>query len=190
MPIQTKRAIAEPFKKLLSKRGLKKITVRDIVEDCGVNRQTFYYHFHDVYDLMEWIFQDTADTLLSEPRDYRDWSEGLRAVTDFLRQNRVLVHNAYHSVSHKAVANYIKRTLRPYMLRVVQTEAEHMQPPAAPEDIDFVTDLLTLSRVGIFNEWIEDEKSQIPDDRMEKLLKVVHGSIPFMLKNLQESGRD
>lgn len=57
MPIQTKRAIAESFKKLLSKRGLKKITVRDIVEDCGVNRQTFYYHFHDVYDLMDGFFR-------------------------------------------------------------------------------------------------------------------------------------
>lgn len=57
MPIQTKRAIAESFKKLLSKRGLKKITVRDIVEDCGVNRQTFNYHFHDVYDLMDGFFR-------------------------------------------------------------------------------------------------------------------------------------
>ena len=48
MSVTTKRALAETFKKLLSKRGLNKITVKDIVEDCGVNRQTFYYHFHDI----------------------------------------------------------------------------------------------------------------------------------------------
>lgn len=186
MPLQTKRAIAESFKKLLSKRELKKITVQDIVDDCGVNRQTFYYHFHDVYELMEWLFQDAADTLLGEQQDYKDWNKGLYIVMNSLRENRTLVYNAYHSLSHKAVTNYIKRTLWPYMLRVVQTEAEGMMPPAAPENIEFVTELLTLSVVGMINEWIEKEKKETPDIQLEKLLKAAHGSIPFMLKNLQE----
>ena len=65
MSLTTKRALAESLKKLLSKRGLDKITVKDIVEDCGVNRQTFYYHFHDIYDLTEWIIQDDAENILS-----------------------------------------------------------------------------------------------------------------------------
>lgn len=47
MSLTTKRALAASFKKLLAQRGIDKITVKDIVEECGVNRQTFYYHFHD-----------------------------------------------------------------------------------------------------------------------------------------------
>ena len=50
MSLTTKRALAESLKKLLSKKNLDKITVKDIVTDCGVNRQTFYYHFHDIYN--------------------------------------------------------------------------------------------------------------------------------------------
>ena len=48
----TKRALAASLIKLLSQKPLDKVTVKDIIEDCGVNRQTFYYHFKDKYDLM------------------------------------------------------------------------------------------------------------------------------------------
>ena len=54
----TKKALAESLKKLLSKNKLNKITIKEITEDCGVNRQTFYYHFKDIYDLLEWIYKN------------------------------------------------------------------------------------------------------------------------------------
>ena len=47
MPLTTKRALATSLKNMLSKKTLEKITVKDIVDDCSLNRQTFYYHFHE-----------------------------------------------------------------------------------------------------------------------------------------------
>ena len=52
----TKTAIIESFLRLLETRSIEKITVKDIVEDCGVNRKTFYYYFKDIYDLTESVF--------------------------------------------------------------------------------------------------------------------------------------
>ncbi len=43
---------------MLSKKELSKITITNITEECGVNRQTFYYHFKDIYDLLEWIYKN------------------------------------------------------------------------------------------------------------------------------------
>ena len=54
----TKRAMAQSLKKFLRKKDLDKITINDITSDCGVNRQTFYYHFKDIYDLLEWIYKN------------------------------------------------------------------------------------------------------------------------------------
>ena len=51
----TKFAIAFAFKELLLEKSIDKITINDITEKCGINRQTFYYHFHDIYELIEWI---------------------------------------------------------------------------------------------------------------------------------------
>ena len=58
MKLITKRAIADAFRKLLEQRSIEKITVKDIVNECGLNRQTFYYHFYDIYDLMEWMINE------------------------------------------------------------------------------------------------------------------------------------
>ena len=44
----TRKAIMDSFMKLVDQRPISKITIKDIVEDCGVNRNTFYYHFADI----------------------------------------------------------------------------------------------------------------------------------------------
>ena len=62
----TKNALAASLKKLLSKKELSKITITNITEECGVNRQTFYYHFKDIYDLLEWIFTNESIEIKSK----------------------------------------------------------------------------------------------------------------------------
>lgn len=52
----TKKAIAVAFKNVMMRKSFDKITVQDITKECGLNRQTFYYHFEDRYDLMNWIY--------------------------------------------------------------------------------------------------------------------------------------
>lgn len=181
----TKDMLAEALKELLTRRSLDKITVKDIVENCGVNRQTFYYHFHDIYDLMEWILRNAADRLMHEQMDYSNWTVGVQTLMRYLQQERVLVLNAYHSVSHEVVADYLKKLLRPYILRVIQTQARELTPPAAEEDVDFLTEIYTITAAGILMEWIgrrmELEGTQ---ERMDKLFAAIDGSVCFMLRNL------
>ena len=61
----TKRALAASFKELLAQKPFNKITISDITEHCGVNRMTFYYHFHDIYDLAQWAFEEETAELLN-----------------------------------------------------------------------------------------------------------------------------
>ena len=64
----TKRALEQSLKHLLLKKPLTKITVGEIAEDCGINRMTFYYHFKDIYDLVEWSCLEDAKRALDEKR--------------------------------------------------------------------------------------------------------------------------
>ena len=57
----TKRALAASITTLLEKKPLDRITIKDITDECGVTRNTFYYHFQDVYDLLSYIFREQAD---------------------------------------------------------------------------------------------------------------------------------
>ena len=56
----TKRALEQSLKNLLLQKPITKITINDIAEDCGINRMTFYYHFKDIYDLVEWSCEEDA----------------------------------------------------------------------------------------------------------------------------------
>ena len=112
----TKRALEASLKKLLLQKPLNKITINDITEDCGVNRMTFYYHFKDIYDLVDWIMVEDAAKALEEKPTFDTWSE---AYLDLLRQvqeNKVLVMNVYRSMSREQVEQYLYKMLDP-MLR-------------------------------------------------------------------------
>ena len=184
MPLSTKRALSRSLKRQLSTRTLDKITVKDIVEDCGVNRQTFYYYFRDIYDLLEWNFQDEAENLIRASENQTDWRAGLKTVMEYLKENRTLIWNAYHSISHGTVSDFLKRTLQPFVLRTVQKKAESLEEPPCREDIDFVAENCTQMAIGFITEWINHQETEGMEDRLQKLITAMDGSACLMLRNL------
>ena len=82
----TKLALANALKKLLQKKFLDDITVKELVEECEVNRQTFYYHFQDIYDLLRWFLEhETSEAL----RGADCWQDALRAAFRFVQDNHL-----------------------------------------------------------------------------------------------------
>ena len=63
MPIDTKRIIANALEEMLRNKSIDKITVSSLIEACGISRQTFYYHFRDLMDVLEWLAQQDAQKL-------------------------------------------------------------------------------------------------------------------------------
>ena len=72
----TKKALEASLKHLLLQKPLPKITIQDITDDCGISRMTFYYHFKDIYDLVEWACIEDAQKVLGENRHYDSWEKG------------------------------------------------------------------------------------------------------------------
>ena len=67
-----KDRIADVFLELVKKKSIDKITIKNIVEQCGITRQSFYYHFSDIFNLIEWIMQREFRRLLAEISQYDD----------------------------------------------------------------------------------------------------------------------
>lgn len=95
----TKRAIRDSFVKLLNKKPLHQISVRDIVEDCGVNRNTFYYYYHDIPQLVEEVVNDEIDRIIREHPAIDSVDEGVNALIGFTMENRRAVLHIYQSVN-------------------------------------------------------------------------------------------
>ena len=82
MSQMTKRALEASLKELLRHKPLDKITVSDLTDHCGVNRMTFYYHFKDIYDLVEWCCEEDAARALAGQKTYDTWQQGFLQILE------------------------------------------------------------------------------------------------------------
>ena len=163
----TKRALEASLKKLLLQKPLNKITINDITEDCGVNRMTFYYHFKDIYDLVDWIMVEDAAKALEEKPTFDTWSE---AYLDLLRQvqeNKVLVMNVYRSMSREQVEQYLYRILDPMLREFLDRGMQGITVQDA--DKQFIVDFYKYALVGMTLEWIRRDMKEDPVRMTERL---------------------
>ena len=179
MSLLTEKALAASLKKLLEKKTLNKITVRDITDDCGVNRQTFYYHFHDVYDLVEWIFTQEAQKYLSNGIDAKNWREVISDLMDGLLEEKSFVMNAYYSLNRRQLEEFMQKLARPAISDLVrQVECARI---ISEEDLEFVIDIATFSLVGIITEWVAGGMKPEYKEKLDRLFVLLDGTLEGML---------
>ena len=113
----TQKAIRASFIKLLNQKPLSQITIKDIVDDCGVNRNTFYYYFQDLPDLVETITKEEAQRVIQLYPAIDSIEQCLDALIDFALENRKAVLHIYNSVNRDLYERYQWRVCR-YVVEV------------------------------------------------------------------------
>lgn len=176
----TKRALAVSLKKLLLKKPLDKITITDIAEDCEVNRQTFYYHFKDIYDLIEWICLEDAAKVLDGKKTYDTWQKGFLQIFEALLTNRPFIMNVYHSISREQVELYLYKVTYGLLIGVIEEQAAAMC--VRDEDKQFIADFYKYAFVGLVLEWIRGGMKQDPAQIIERLSLLIQGDISRALE--------
>lgn len=116
----TKRALEQSLKNLLLKKPLTKITVSDIAADCGINRMTFYYHFKDIYDLVEWACLEDAKRALDEKKTCDTWQQGLLQIFEAVQQNKPFILNVYRCVHREQVEKYLQPLVDHLLLDIIR----------------------------------------------------------------------
>ena len=120
MSQMTKRALVASLKELMAEKPLDKITVTDLTEHCGVNRMTFYYHFKDIYDLVEWACVEEAARALAGKKTYDTWQQGFLQILQSLQKDKVFYINVYHSISREYIEQYLYKLTYDLMIGVVE----------------------------------------------------------------------
>ena len=103
----TEKEIKNVFLRLLDEKPLTQITVKQIVEECGINRNSFYYHYQDIPALIEEIVTDEADRIISAHTDISTIDAALEAVVDFASQNRRAILHIFNSVNRDIFERYL-----------------------------------------------------------------------------------
>lgn len=184
----TKRALEASLKNLLLKKPLNKITITDITEDCGISRMTFYYHFRDIYDLVEWSCKVDASRALNNNKTYSTWQEGMLNIFRAVLANKPFIENVYHSVSREQVENYLYTLTYDLIMGVVEEKATGMN--VRDSDKIFIADFYKYAYVGLMLDWIRTGMKTDPEVLVDQMSCVMKGNILRALDALKESHSD
>ena len=155
----TKKALAASLKNMLANKPLDKIKITDITEDCEVNRQTFYYHFKDIYDLLEWVYTNEATRAIGDKKTYSTWQEGFTSIFKYILDSKEFVLNTYNSVSREYLERYLYN------------------------DKSFIADFYKYAFVGLVLDWIKRGMKEKPEYIIEKLNILISGNIEKALES-------
>lgn len=179
----TKRALEQSLKNLLLKKPLTKITVGDITDDCGINRMTFYYHFKDIYDLVEWSCLEDAKRALDEKKTYDTWQQGLLQIFKAVQENKPFILNVYRCVHREQVEKYLQPLVDQLLLNVINEEAAGIT--VRDEDKQFIAQVYSYMFIGLMLDWIKDDMREDPQQIVEKLSKLIKGSVSVALSRFK-----
>ena len=179
----TKRALEASLKHLLLQKPLNKITINDIAEDCGINRMTFYYHFKDIYDLVEWACLEDAKRALDEKKTYDTWQQGLLQIFEAVQENKPFILNVYRCVHREQVEKYLQPLVDQLMLDVIQEESASMM--IREEDKQFIAKIYAYIFIGVMLDWIKDDMREAPQEIVARLVKLLRGSVTAALRRFR-----
>ena len=169
------------LKNLLKEKKLNKITVQDIADECGINRQTFYYHFQDIYDLIEWTCIEDTEKVLKENRTYDTWQEGFLSVFDLAKKDKTFIDNIYRSVSLEMLEQYLYRLVYPLLKNVVDEKANGQT--VREENKKYIADFYKYAFVGVLLEWIRNDMAESPGQIVDRVSRIVGGAIETAFAN-------
>nr|WP_284502200.1 dihydroxyacetone kinase transcriptional activator DhaS [Clostridium tertium] len=182
--LQTKKSLAKSLKKLMRSTPLHKISVKDVVKDCNLNRQTFYYHFHDIYELVEWIYKTEAIESIAEYKSYNTWIDGFYKIFLYIEGNKDFCYNTLNSLSRTHLDMYLFSVINGLLMGVINEISSDMIIKI--EDKKFMADFYTHAFAGLVIQWMKDGMKEDPKVLIEKLKELIEGNFVIALKRYQQ----
>ena len=153
MAPNTKGMIADTFLELSKHQSVDKITVKNLVDACHISRQTFYYHFQDILDVIEWTAQQSFQELLDHAKDYKTPEEALRALVEASSNKDRFLQKLLHSQKREQIERIVVQTTRAYLREMLS-----QRPPKQDlslQEAQILLDFCTYGIVGLLMDYSE-----------------------------------
>ena len=163
----TKKALENSLKKLLKQKPLSKITIQELTDDCKLNRMTFYYHFKDIYDLVEWCCIEDAKKYLEQKNSYAIWKDSFLRIFKGLKEDKSFITNVYFSIGKEFIENYLYSITYKLLIDIVEERSRGIT--IAQRDKEFIADFYKYAFVGTVLDWIKNDMQESPERIIENI---------------------
>ncbi len=188
MPVDVKGAVAAAFLEMAARKDVDKITVKDLVEACGISRQTFYYHFRDIVDVLEWTARQGVERLLAQSLKASSPREALGRFVDFAAESQPMVRRLLNSQRREAMERIMVEATRAYLERSAREWG--VEPSLNQADWQVTLDFYACGMAGLL---LGSDRRRVQDrdqlaDQLARLLKGTLGHVNLIpLNDVEES---
>ncbi len=174
----TKQILASRLKEMMNHKLIEHITVTELVEKCDINRQTFYYHFKDIYDLLGWIYKTEAVGAIANCRSYDSWNEGLEQILTYVEINKAFSISTYKSLGKDHLEMFLSEVLYDLLGGVLdEVTGPYIQDEphlVSEKDRAFILRFYSSAFSGILLDWIGENLKTPKEEiwsRIEKIME-------------------
>ena len=155
MPGFTRQIILQTLTEPMNEKPLSKIKVTDIVERCGVNRNTFYYHFRDIPDAVEAMVKDELDDVLKSQKAPESVSECMEILVNAVQKNKKAMVHLYRSIQRDVFADYLDHAAEHVVKELINRAVGDFEMD--PEDKHLVIRYYKCVFVGVLLDWLRHD---------------------------------
>lgn len=180
----TRQAIMYSMLKLLQEKSIDKITVKDICEMCEINRNTFYYYYSDIYQVLEELLRtETEKSLKEKPENHSFYEDCLKKYHLILEYKKAVYH-LYNSKNRDLILKYLYDITENYMEKYVLKEVEGKKLSA--EDIQFIVDFYSNSMIGSILRWMQRGMMEKQEKLIYRLSVSYQATIKALIAQIEE----
>ena len=165
----------------MAKKSFSHISVGDVTDECGLARQTFYYHFKDKYDLMNWICYTETTRFLSSCKNLETWTDGLKDLCMYMKDNKVFYTNALHTQGQGSFPDYLHDYVTDIAVAMIEKKSGRKFDE---KKWGFSVEFFVTAFVGLIVKWADNGMEEDPEKYLDQIKKVFDGSL---LKELDDS---
>lgn len=186
---RTKQILAESLKDLMKKMPLEKISVSDIVEHAEIGRNTFYYHFQDKYDLVNWIFQSESARFFAERVTRENWSGWLESLESYFSENKDFYCNALDYTGQNSLQEYLFEMFRDVAVQQIQEMEMEEGPHFTKEEQQFTGEFVASAVVGLLVHWARGGMKVMPGNYRRCVRGICDGTLIRAYLDFEEKTR-
>ena len=179
--MKTEERLAEKLKELMSNEPLDQITVSRLTKLCGINRQSFYYHFRDIYDLLSWIFLNESIREIETSTNYK---EALYAFFAYIENNK-FVKNVINSAGRDLFVEFLSSSLLAVQMRSLTTK--DVNKVLTLEDKRFIARFYNPAIISVFVRYIDTGMKENKDELIKRIELLCEGSLDQAIERFEKS---
>lgn len=178
----TKKTLSAALKKLMEEKDFNKITINDLVKEAHLNRNSFYYHFNNIFDLLKYTFENDTVKIVKQIDPSHNLEEIIYFIMTYIDQNKTFCTCAYKSLGKTELRKFLRNNFQDIIINTIEDAISENEFQVSNDFKNYViyshTELMAVHVIG----YLENESNFSKEQMAKYILLMFNASVMAALK--------